>query len=128
MIMCEYLFLQAELLKRAMPKPRQPLSEEVIELIASRFRALGEASRLKLIIAIETGEKNVSQLVAATGLSQPNVSRHLHTLTDAGILARRKKGANVIYAIVDPTVCDLFPKVSGSLQKRLENQAKAFNG
>ncbi len=70
MIMYEYLLLQAELLKRAMPKPRQPLSEEAIELIAARFRALGEASRFKLIIAVETAEKNVSQLVAATGLSQ----------------------------------------------------------
>jgi DNA-binding transcriptional ArsR family regulator len=64
-------------LKHAMPKPRQRLSEEVIELIASRFRALGEASRLKLIIAVEAGEKNVSQLAATTDLSQPNVSKHL---------------------------------------------------
>lgn len=109
-----------------MPKPRQPLSEEAIELIAARFRVLGEASRLKLIIAVEAGEKNVSQLAVATGLSQPNVSRHLQTLTNAGILVRRKEKMNVYYAVADPTICDLFPKVSGSLQKRLKNQAKAF--
>jgi DNA-binding transcriptional ArsR family regulator len=87
--------LQAELLKRAMSKPRQRLPEEVIELIASRFRALGEASRLKLIIAVEAGEKNVSQLAATTGLSQPNVSKHLQLLTNAGILVRRKEKMNV---------------------------------
>jgi len=78
-----------------MSKPRQRLPEEVIELIASRFRALGEASRLKLIIAVEAGEKNVSQLAATTGLSQPNVSKHLQLLTNAGILVRRKEKMNV---------------------------------
>ncbi len=83
---------------------------------------------MKLIIAVEAGEKNVSQLAVATGLSQPNVSRHLQTLTNAGILVRRKEKMNVYYAIPDPTICDLFPKISGSLQKRLKNQAKAFNG
>lgn len=40
------------------------LSNEAIELIAARFRAMGEANRLKLIMAVELGEKNVSQLVA----------------------------------------------------------------
>ncbi len=49
-------------------------------------------------------------------------------LTNAGILVRRKEKMNVCYAIADPTICYLFTKISGSLQKRLENQAKAFNG
>src|ERR1035437_1475206 len=79
----------------------QTLSEEAIELIAARFRALGEVSRLRLIVAIGNGEKNVSQLVAATGLTQANVSRHLQTLTDAGILVRRKEGVWVFYFTVD---------------------------
>jgi ArsR family transcriptional regulator len=75
--------------------PRQPQSDEAIELVAARFRALAEPSRLKLIMAVEHGEKNVSQLVAATGMSQPNVSRHLQTLTYAGILTRRKERMSV---------------------------------
>ena len=98
---------------------RQSLSNEAIELIAARFRALGEASRLKLILAVEHEEKNVSQLVAATGLSQPNVSRHLHTLTEAGILTRRKERMNVFYTIADTTICPLCREVVGNLQKRL---------
>ena len=112
-----------------MPKntSKQTLSGEAIELIAARFHALGEVSRLKLIVAVGNGEKNVSQLVEATGLSQANVSRHLQTLTDAGILVRRKEGVCVFYSTADPTVFDLCEVVGTSLQKRLSGQAKVFN-
>jgi len=47
----------------------QTFSKNTIEQVAAHFRALGEVSRLKLIFAAGTGEKNVTQLVAATGLS-----------------------------------------------------------
>ena len=40
---------------------------------------------------------------------------------------RRKEKMNVYYAVADPTICDLFSKISSGLQKRLKNQAKAFN-
>jgi ArsR family transcriptional regulator len=104
----------------------ETVSNEAIELIAARFRAMGEASRLKLILAVEHGEKNVSQLVAETGMGQPNVSKHLQTLTDAGILARRKERMSVFYTIADPTICRLYKQVSCSLQKRLTTQASTF--
>jgi DNA-binding transcriptional ArsR family regulator len=111
-----------------MPKKLSPqdLTGPALELIAARFRALGEPNRLRLIIALESGGKNVGDLVAATGLSQPNVSRHLQTLIEAGLLARRKEGLMVIYSIADPTVFDLCEQVCGGVQKRLQHQAKAF--
>lgn len=102
------------------------LPDQGLELIAARFRILGEASRLKLIHVLETGEKNVSELVDATGLTQANVSRHLQTLTGAGILSRRKDGLNVIYSIADPGIFDLCEHVCGSVQRGLEEHVKAF--
>jgi ArsR family transcriptional regulator len=105
----------------------QTLSEEAIELIAARFRELGEVNRLRLIVTVGTGEKNVSQLVAATGLTQANVSRHLQSLTDAGILVRRKEGTYVFYSTADLTGFDLCEIVGTSLKKRLCGQAKVFN-
>ena len=105
---------------------RAGMGPEALELIAGRFRVLGEASRLKLIIALEGGEKNVSALVAGTGLTQANVSRQLQTLTESGILGRRKEGLNVIYHIADTTIFDMCDHVCGSLQKRLAGQAGIF--
>jgi ArsR family transcriptional regulator len=85
----------------------QNLTEADLDLIAARFRALSEVSRLKLIMAAGNGEKNVSQLIAVTGLSQANVSKHLKILTDSGILARRKQGIYVFYSTTDSSVFKL---------------------
>ena len=105
---------------------RSRLSEAALELIAARFRVLGEPMRLKLLVALEPGERNVTELVTATGATQANVSRHLQTLAEAGIVGRRKEGLNVYYFIADPTIFDLCENVCGSLQKRLDTQARAF--
>jgi ArsR family transcriptional regulator len=111
-----------------MPKKLSPqtLSDHALELIATRFKALSEPSRLKLIIALENGEKNVTELVTMTRLTQANASRHVQTLVDAGILGRRKDGLTVIYSIADPGIFELCEKVCGGVQRRLRFQAKAF--
>ena len=105
---------------------RADMGEAALDMIAARFRVLGEASRLKLIIALEGGEKNVSSLVTMTGQTQANVSRQLQALTDAGILSRRKEGLHVIYHIADKTIFDMCEHVCGSLQRRIDAQAGVF--
>ena len=102
------------------------MGEEALEMIAARFRVLGEASRLKLIIALEGGEKNVSSLVAITRQTQANVSRQLQSLAEAGLLERRKLGLNVFYRIADKSIFDMCDHVCGSLQRRIDAQAGAF--
>lgn len=108
-----------------MPIKPKELSDAALGLIAARFKVLSEVLRLKLIIQLETGEKNVSQLVEATGATQANVSRHLQTLTEAGIVCRRKEGQRAFYKICDEGVFAMCNHVCGSLKKRFEDQAKA---
>ena len=113
-----------------MPKLSSPteLSEQALELIARRFKALSEASRLKLIHALQAGERSVGELVEKTGLTQANTSRHLQLLIDVGILKRRKEGLSVFYAIADQRIFELCEMVCGSIQQRLERHVEAFNG
>jgi len=113
-----------------MPKSSaiKEMSSEALELIARRFKALSEASRLKLIHALRAGELSVSELVEETGLTQANASRHLQQLIESGILKRRKEGLNVFYAIADKGIFNLCETVCGSVQKRLERNVQAFNG
>jgi ArsR family transcriptional regulator len=112
-----------------MPKvvTNRGLSDAALELIALRFKALSEASRLKLIHALKGGELNVTELVSATGLTQANTSRHLQVLVEAGILKRRKEGLNVLYTIADKSIFDLCETVCGSVQRRLAEHAGVFN-
>ena len=109
----------------ARPQPR-PLSDDALDLIAHRFAVLGEPMRLRLVHALFTGEKNVTALVALTGGTQANVSRHLTMLTHAHFIARRKEGYQVFYAIADPTLFKLCDLVCGRLEKQLAKQAGAF--
>lgn len=107
--------------------PSKPaLSEAALDLIARRFAVLAEPMRLRLIQALFEGEKNVSALVTATGGTQANVSRHLQTLTQAHVLARRKEGLQVFYAIADPSIYKLCELVCGSLEKELTRQVRVL--
>ncbi|HTL66978.1 MAG TPA: metalloregulator ArsR/SmtB family transcription factor [Lacunisphaera sp.] len=103
-----------------------PLHEQALEIVARRFAVLAEPMRLRLIQALFDGEKNVTELVAATGGSQANVSRHLQTLLGVDILARRKEGLQVIYRINDPNIPKLCQLVCGGLEKSLSKQAAHF--
>jgi len=102
------------------------LSDAAVELIAARFRALSEPTRLKLLMALEDGEKNVTELVNLTGATQTNVSRQLSVLATAGLLARRKSGLSVLYRIADPGIFDLCGHVCKSLQERITQASKIF--
>ena len=78
--------------------------------IGARFRVLSVPMRLAILQQLHDGEKSVSALSAAVGTSQPNVSKHLRVLVDAGIVARREEGATTWCRIVDTIVfrlCDL---------------------
>lgn len=108
-----------------MPK-RPAFSPEAIELISRRFAALSEPMRLRLVHALFDGEKNVNALVKEIGGTQANISRHLQTLAQANIVARRKEGLQAFYSIADPSIYRLCELVCGSLEKQFTKQAGAF--
>ena len=97
----------------------QPLPDPLIELIARRFRVIGEPMRIKLLDSLREREANVSELCEATGASQQNVSKHLGVLLEAGIVGRRKDGNQVFYSIVDESIFRLCEEVCGGLQQQV---------
>ena len=107
---------------------RAPLPDSALVLVARRFAVLSEPMRLRLVHALFDGEKNVNALVGVTGGTQANVSRHLQTLAQASVLARRKEGLQVFYSIADPSIFKLCELVCGGLEKQFARQAGAFAG
>lgn len=95
------------------------LSDPLVELIARRFRVLGEPMRIKLLDALRDGEATVQDLQQATGASQQNVSKHLGVLLAAGLVSRTKDGTSSRYAISDPGVFDLCEQVCGGLRRQI---------
>jgi DNA-binding transcriptional ArsR family regulator len=109
-----------------MARKARPLSEEALALIARRFALLAEPMRLRLLHALFDGEQPVNALVELSGGTQANVSRHLQTLTEGGLLSRRKEGLQVFYAIADPSIFQLCELVCGSLEKQHTQKAEVF--
>lgn len=103
------------------------LSPEAVDLVAARFRILGEPVRIRILQTLQEGEKNVSELVAAVGSTQPNVSKHLRILQDAGIVGRRQDGNSVYCFIADESVLDLCDAVCGSIRQQVAATAKLFD-
>jgi DNA-binding transcriptional ArsR family regulator len=97
-----------------------PLPDDLVELIAHRFRALAEPTRIKLLDRLREGEATVLELTAVVGTTQQNVSKHLNLLQHAGIVTRRKEGNFAYYRIADETVFALCEAVCGSLQDRFD--------
>ena len=98
-----------------------PLPLDLVELIARRFRVLGEPMRIRLLDRLSDGEATVGELSDALAASQQNISKHLAVLSDAGVLGRRKEGNHVYYRIVDEGVFALCEDVCGSVQQQLRN-------
>jgi len=107
-------------------RPRQLLTWEALELVAARFRAMGEPLRLRIVQQLESGEQSVSALAENVGTTQPNVSKHLKVLQDAGLLKRRQQGNSVYYSIADPMVFELCEMICSRLHDRLEAQVGAL--
>jgi DNA-binding transcriptional ArsR family regulator len=96
-----------------------PLPEPLVDLLAQRFRVLGEPMRIKVLDHLREGGASVGELQAALGATQQNLSKHLGILHAAGMVSRTKLGNRALYAISDPSVFELCDQVCGSLRRQV---------
>jgi DNA-binding transcriptional ArsR family regulator len=81
--------------------------DRVFESAAELFSILATPIRLRIISAVCTQEKNVSQLLAEIDTTQPNMSQHLATLYRSGVLAKRREGTQIYYRLQSERVAML---------------------
>lgn len=82
-------------------------SEAVFEKAAEVFRVMSAPMRLRIISALCNGEKNVGELLGDIDTTQPNMSQHLNTLYQAGVLGKRRDGVQIYYRIINDRVVSL---------------------
>jgi DNA-binding transcriptional ArsR family regulator len=63
------------------------------------FNAVAEPRRRQIVDVIAAGERSVSDLVAALGLPQPLVSKHLRVLREVGVVVARDEGRQRLYRL-----------------------------
>lgn len=100
----------------------EKLPPEALEHVANYFRALSEATRLRILSTLGTGEMSVGEIAEKVESSTANVSRHLTQMSQHGLVARESRGNSAYYRIVDPAVQELCDLVCGSIARRF-NQA-----
>jgi DNA-binding transcriptional ArsR family regulator len=97
-----------------LPPSTLPLSDKMLELVAHRFRMLGDPTRLRLLQCLESGGKSVNEITAQLDGNQPNISKHLQVLSEAGLVHRSRSGNRIYYSIADPVVFKLCALVCHS--------------
>jgi len=112
------------LIKKAARAPSAANSELdlVFAVVARYFGLLSEPTRLKILHTICQDERSVSAIVAATGATQTNVSRHLALLHQAGVVSRRRAGNVVYYRVDDPEFVEICRSVCVQIASRIDEQ------
>lgn len=100
------------------------LHEKIIHLVARRFQVLGEPCRLRILQALQHRAMTVNQIVHRIAGNQPNVSRHLQILFDAGLVGRERSGNSIFYSIADPVVFRLCELVCHSTARHAASVQK----
>ena len=94
----------------------------VFDSVAQYFGLLAEPTRLRILHSICEEERSVSAIVAATGATQTNVSRHLALLLQAGVVHRRREGNAAYYRVADAEFVAVCRTVCLRIASRIDDQ------
>ena len=105
-----------------------PLTDAACEEVASRFRALGEPMRLRMLQRLFRGPASVGEILETVGGTQANVSKHLAVLHGSSLVDRRKDGTRTVYSIADPTLLKICSIVCEGVERGARDKADAILG
>ncbi|HIY57443.1 MAG TPA: metalloregulator ArsR/SmtB family transcription factor [Candidatus Tetragenococcus pullicola] len=86
---------------------KQPTIEE-IEHVSQIFKMLSDVTRLKIVLSLETGEKNVTLIAETVEMEQSAVSHQLKLLRANRVVKSRREGKTIVYSLDDQHVLDVL--------------------
>lgn len=101
-----------------------PASDQLLERIADRLKAMADPMRLRILHVLQGGERCVGDILGQVGGSQANVSKHLSVLRRVGLVECRREGVNIYYRIEDPAVFAICESVCDSLERQVNAEKK----
>ena len=90
------------------------LSDEQVNVVAWRARALGDATRVRILDVLGRAAQPVGQIATALESQPSTVSKHLQVLYHAGLVQRRRSASTVIYSIADRDLLDWCRYLAGT--------------
>ena len=96
---------------------------EILQLHAEICAGLADPKRIMILYELVPGPRNVTDLAAALGAPQPQVSRHLKVLRDRGMVTAERHGAAVEYTLADGRIMQALDLLREVLADKLRNQA-----
>lgn len=96
------------------------------ELVAAFFAILGHPKRVAIFCELRDGRRTVSELAERCGVTLPNVSQHLRTMRDKGVVRTEKVGQRVYYSILDERFVVACKLIRDALVEHMQVRAGAF--
>ena len=82
--------------------------DDIIQKTCNLFKILGDANRVKIILALQYGELCVCELSLLLDMSQSSISHQLRILRNKGIVNNRKENKRVFYSLNNPQIYELI--------------------
>lgn len=90
--------------------------EKLFRLQEDVFKVLASQKRLEIVQLLSSKELSVSEMIGMLGLPQANLSQHLSSLRQAGVVETRRQGVTIYYRLVDSRIADACELIKGFLQ------------
>ncbi|MBI5102649.1 MAG: winged helix-turn-helix transcriptional regulator [Nitrospirae bacterium] len=97
-----------------------------IENLAKRFKTLGDANRLGIVMSIGNGSRSVTEIIDLTGLSQTLVSFHLKVLRDSGIVRTERSGPFIYYSLLEPDLLTILRELAKTVDNETEQKTEVL--
>ncbi|MDU4571636.1 MAG: metalloregulator ArsR/SmtB family transcription factor [Finegoldia magna] len=102
---CEVTLIHEDNVKKAI---NELPDDELIADLSDMFKIFGDQTRVKILMALESGELCVCDIAAVMNMSQSAISHQLRVLKQSNILKTRREGKVVYYSISDDHVKEIF--------------------
>ena len=100
----------------------------LFDLHAQFCRVFADSKRLQILWLMKSGERSVSEIAEALGLSMSNVSQHLRIMRDRGAIRPRRDGRHVYYRIANQKFVEGSALVREGLLEELAKRGQASDG
>ncbi|MDU5970900.1 MAG: metalloregulator ArsR/SmtB family transcription factor [Finegoldia magna] len=102
---CEVTLIHEDNVKKAI---NELPDDELIADLSDMFKIFGDQTRVKILMALESGEMCVCDIAAVMDMSQSAISHQLRVLKQSNIVKTRRQGKVVYYSISDDHVKEIF--------------------